>query len=102
MSRKCEISGVKPLKGRVIHRRGLAKKKGGVGQHVTATNVRTFDINLKKRRIWVPELNKFVTVKLTMRALKTINKNGAYKTLKAAGLIKAAPVAQTGAPAAKG
>lgn len=90
MSRKCEITGVRPLKGRVIHRRGLAKKKGGVGQHVTATNVRVFDINLKRRRIWVPELNEYVTVKLTAKALKTLNKNGAFKTLKAAGLIKTA------------
>jgi large subunit ribosomal protein L28 len=88
MSRKCEVTGVRPLKGRVIHRRGLAKKRGGVGMHVTATNVRVFDINLKKRRVWVPELNKFVTVKLTAKALKTINKNGAYKTLKEAGLLK--------------
>jgi large subunit ribosomal protein L28 len=35
----------------------------------------------------VAELNKFVTVKLTARALKTVNKNGAYSVLKTAGLI---------------
>jgi large subunit ribosomal protein L28 len=35
----------------------------------------------------VPELGKFVEVKLTARALKTVNKNGALKTLKAAGLV---------------
>jgi large subunit ribosomal protein L28 len=32
-------------------------------------------------------MNKFVTVKLTARALKTVNKNGAYSVLKTAGLI---------------
>ena len=34
------------------------------------------------------ELKKFVTVKLTARALKTVNKNGAYATLKKAGVIE--------------
>ena len=87
MSRVCSITGAKPSRGHVIHRRGLAKKKGGVGQHVTANTPRVFIPNLKVRRIWVPELNRFVTVKLSTRALKTITKNGAYRTLKQAGLI---------------
>jgi large subunit ribosomal protein L28 len=87
MSRECSITGAKPSKGHLIHRRGLAKKKGGVGQHVTANTPRLFKPNLKTRRIWVPELNRFVTVKLTTRALKTITKNGAFKTLKKAGLV---------------
>jgi large subunit ribosomal protein L28 len=65
----------------------MAKKKGGVGRHVTANTPRTFLPNLKTRRIWVPELNQFFTIKLTARALKTIAKNGAYQTLKKAGLI---------------
>jgi large subunit ribosomal protein L28 len=43
--------------------------------------------NLVKSRIFVPELNKTVTVQISTKALKTINKNGAYKTLKDAGLI---------------
>ena len=87
MSRVCSITGAKPTKGHVIHRRGMAKKKGGVGQHVTANTPRLFVPNLKTRRIWIPELERFVTVKLSTRALKTIAKNGAYKTLKAAGLV---------------
>ncbi|MBV9489735.1 MAG: 50S ribosomal protein L28 [Verrucomicrobia bacterium] len=87
MSRVCSITGAKPAKGHVIHRRGLAKKKGGVGQHVTANVQRQFIPNLKLRRLWVPELNRFIKVKLTARALKTITKNGAYRTLKKAGLI---------------
>ena len=87
MSRVCSITGAKPSKGSVIHRRGLAKKKGGVGQHVTANTPRFFVPNLKVRRIWVPELNRFIKVKLSTRALKTIAKNGAYRTLKAAGLV---------------
>ncbi|MBV8640467.1 MAG: 50S ribosomal protein L28, partial [Verrucomicrobia bacterium] len=43
--------------------------------------------NLQTKRIWVPELNRFVVVKLTARALKTMTKNGAFRTLKKAGLV---------------
>ena len=32
--------------------------------------------NLQKKRIWVKELNKFVTVKVTAAALRTVSKNG--------------------------
>ncbi|MEI6032848.1 MAG: 50S ribosomal protein L28 [Verrucomicrobiae bacterium] len=88
MSRKCSITGAKPVRGSKIHRRGLAKKKGGIGMHVTAVTPRFFCPNLKTKRVWVSELKKFVTVKATARAFKTISKNGALKTLSKAGLIK--------------
>jgi len=87
MSRTCSITGAKPRVGRKIHRSGLAKKKGGIGRHVTQVNKRMVTPNLQTKRIFVPELDRYVRVKLTARAIKTINKNGAYKTLKAAGLI---------------
>ena len=87
MSKVCTITGARPSRGHVIHRRGLAKKKGGIGQHVTANTKRTFTPNLKVRRLWVPELGKFVKVKLTARALKTVAKNGTFNTLKKAGVI---------------
>ena len=87
MSRVCTVTGAKPKRGSTIHRRGMAKKKGGVGRHVTANTPRYFTPYLQEKRIWVPELKRFVKVKLTARALKTINKNGAYATLKKAGII---------------
>ena len=87
MARECSITGAKAAKGHIIHRRGMAKKKGGVGRHVTANTPRLFLPNLQTKRIWVAELNRFVTVKLTARALKTITKNGAFQTLKKAGLV---------------
>jgi large subunit ribosomal protein L28 len=83
----CSITKASVSKGSVIHRRGMAKKKGGVGRHVTANTPRTFTPNLKTRRIWVPELKRFVTVKLTARAIKTVTRNGAYATLRKAGLV---------------
>jgi len=87
MAIKCEITGAKPKRGSTIHRRGLAKKKGGIGMHVTAVTARWHTPNLKRKRVWVPELKKFVVVKATTRAFKTISKNGAYKTLRKAGLV---------------
>jgi large subunit ribosomal protein L28 len=75
------------VRGSKIHRRGLAKKKGGIGMHVTAVTKRYFVPNLLSKRIFVPELNRWVQVKLTARALKTVTKNGAYATLKKAGVI---------------
>jgi len=47
MSKICEICGKKPVAGRTITRRGLARKKGGVGQKITGVNPRRFLPNLK-------------------------------------------------------
>ncbi|MEO0454270.1 MAG: 50S ribosomal protein L28 [Verrucomicrobiota bacterium] len=87
MSRICPITESKPSRGHRINRSGKAKKKGGIGMHVTSNTKREIIPNLRNKKIWVPELNKHVQVRVTARALKTIDKNGAYKTLKAAGLI---------------
>ncbi|MBU6231299.1 50S ribosomal protein L28 [Patescibacteria group bacterium] len=43
--------------------------------------------NLQRKRIYVPELKKTFVVNISTRALRTIEKNGAYRTLKKAGLI---------------
>jgi len=87
MAKVCSIRGSKVSRGRRVHRSGLAKKKGGIGRHITKTVKRSFSPNLKNKRIWVPELNRHVRVRLSTRALKTIDKNGAYSVLKKAGLI---------------
>ena len=87
MSRVCSIRGSKVRVGRKIHRSGLAKKKGGIGRHVTKTVKRKVSPNLHTKRIWVPELGKYVKIKASAKGLKTVNKNGAYATLKKAGLI---------------
>ena len=65
---------------------------GGYSNRTRATqfnptgNVRKYP-NIQRKRIYVPELGKSVLVKISTNALKTIQKNGAYKTLKAAGVI---------------
>ncbi|MBI2475911.1 MAG: 50S ribosomal protein L28 [Candidatus Taylorbacteria bacterium] len=44
--------------------------------------------NLQKKKIYIPELKKYIRLTLSTDAIKTINKNGAYRTLKKAGIIK--------------
>jgi len=52
------------------------------------TGKRRRQINLQEKKIFVPELNKSIKVKVSTRGIKTIKKNGAYATLKKAGLVK--------------
>jgi large subunit ribosomal protein L28 len=65
---------------------------GGYSNRVRATkfnptgNVRKYP-NLQKKKIYIPELKKSVTLELSTRAIRTINKRGAYATLKKAGLL---------------
>jgi large subunit ribosomal protein L28 len=74
----------------------ITKKSGQVGgkysNRVRATQFNPTGkwrrkANIQKKRIYVPELKKTVTVSISTKGLKTIQKNGAYKTLKKAGLI---------------
>ena len=74
MSRKCQITGKGPLSGNnVSHAHNRSKRRQLP--------------NLQKKRIYIPEEKRYVTVKLSARALKTINKNGAKATLQKAGLL---------------
>ncbi|MCZ7558422.1 MAG: 50S ribosomal protein L28 [Bacteroidia bacterium] len=74
MSRKCQITGKGPLVGNnVSHAHNRTKRRQLP--------------NLQKKRIYVPELKRFITVRVSARAIKTINKNGAMVTLQKAGLL---------------
>jgi large subunit ribosomal protein L28 len=50
MSRECFLSGKRTVFGRQYTRRGLAKRKGGVGRKITGNNLRTFKPNIQKVR----------------------------------------------------
>ena len=50
MSRVCEFCGKHPRAGRSIARRGLAKKKGGVGRKTTGVTRRMFKPNIQSVR----------------------------------------------------
>ena len=43
--------------------------------------------NLQKKTFFVPEINKKITLTLSTKAIKTINKKGTFAVLKEAGLI---------------
>ena len=89
MPKSCEVTGATVSTGHKIHRSGKAKKEGGIGKHITKVVKRKIRPNLlRSKRIWVPELNRWVRVTLTANALKTVNKNGAFKVLNEAGLLK--------------
>ena len=88
MSRVCQVTGRRTSVGNSYTRRGLAKSKGGVGKKTTGIARRQFKVNLQWKRIWVPELTRYVRVRLSTHAIRNISKNGAYKTLLKAGLVK--------------
>ncbi len=88
MTRVCTVTGRRTRVGNRIARRGLAKHRGGVGLKTTGITRRRFKPNLQWKRIWVPELGRFVRARLSAAAIRTIAKRGAYRVLLDAGLVK--------------
>ena len=69
MSKICSITGKRPL----------------VGNNVSKSNIKTKRRqlpNLQSKRIYIPELNKTVKIKLSVRAIKSIDKTGLLAYLK--------------------
>ena len=70
MARVCELTGKKPI----------------VGNKVSHSNIKTkrrFLPNLQKKRYFLAEEDKWVVMKVSSEAIRTINKNGLYATVKA-------------------
>jgi large subunit ribosomal protein L28 len=44
--------------------------------------------NIQKKKIFVPELGKSVRIEVSTTGMRTMKKNGIYKTLKKAGIVK--------------
>ena len=42
MAQICSVTGKRPSRGSIIHRKGQSKKSGGIGTHVTAITKRWF------------------------------------------------------------
>lgn len=51
MSRVCEVCGKGKVVGGSIVRKGLAKKKGGIGMHVVKNTKRTFKPNIQSAKV---------------------------------------------------
>lgn len=67
MARICELTGTKPLVGNNV-------------SHANNKTKRRFLPNLQKKKIWLPDEKRFITVKATARALRTLDKKG-YKAM---------------------
>ena len=70
MARVCELTGKKPI----------------VGNKVSHSNIKTkrrFLPNLQKKRYFLAEEDKWIVMKVSSEAIRTINKNGLYATVKA-------------------
>ena len=71
MSRVCQITGKKVMVGNnVSHSKRRTKRK--------------FYPNLQTKKFFIPEEGKWVTLKVSASALRTINKNGITAVLKEA------------------
>ena len=71
MSKTCEITGKKVMFG------------NNVSKSLNRTK-RRFDVNLIKKRFFIPDENKWIPLKIAASALKTINKKGISEVLKEA------------------
>ena len=76
MSKRCEVSDVGPMTGHNV-------------SHANNRTPRRFLPNLQSKRIWVQELKRYVNVKLSSKALKTVTKNG---TSEIAKLVRAGKI----------
>ena len=63
MSRKCQVTGVGPITGNNI-------------AHAHNKTKRRFLPNLQKKKIWIQELNRFVTLKISTSEIRNITKTG--------------------------
>ncbi|MEI8339138.1 MAG: bL28 family ribosomal protein [bacterium] len=85
MAKKCPILKIGTMMGGGYSNRTRATQYNPTGK------VRRMP-NLQKKKIYIPELKKSVSMVISARAIKTIQKNGAYATLKKAGLIRGGEV----------
>lgn len=63
MSRVCQLTNKKPMSGHNV-------------SHSNRKTKRRFLPNLQTKRLWLEEENRFVTLKISTKALRTITKRG--------------------------
>ncbi len=81
MARICDITGKTSQVGGGYSNRTRATKFNPTGK-------RRRQVNLQTKTLFVPELGKKITVRVSAKGLKTMKKRGAYLTLKTAGLVR--------------
>jgi large subunit ribosomal protein L28 len=84
MARRCEVTGKGTRAGMSIARRGLPKKKGGVGLKTTGHTKRVFKANIQKVRVLLPN-GTVLRMKLATSVIKkgeiTVRMNGVERTI---------------------
>ena len=68
MSRVCDVTGKKPMFGNKV-------------SHAHNKSRRRFDVNLQKKRFWLPDEKRFVTLKVSTRGMRIIDKKGIRKVV---------------------
>jgi large subunit ribosomal protein L28 len=68
MSKVCQITGKKVISGNNV-------------SHSNRKSKRTFEPNLHVKRFFVPEMEEWITLKVSAAGLRTINKKGIYAAL---------------------
>lgn len=63
MSRVCDVTGKKPMFGNNV-------------SHAHNKSRRRFNINLQKKRFWLPDEKRFVTLTVSIKGLRIIDKRG--------------------------
>lgn len=81
MSKECQITGKRTRRGYKYAIRGIAKKKKGIGLKVTGKTKRSFEPNIRTKRFWLPEENRFISLKISTGAMRTIDKKGIAKVV---------------------
>lgn len=79
MTKQCQVTGKKPIRGFKYVTRGIAKKKKGIGLKVTGKTKRVFNPNLIRKRFWYAEENRWVSLRLSAAAMRTVEKQGIAK-----------------------
>jgi large subunit ribosomal protein L28 len=69
MARVCQVTGKVPIGGNKVSHSNIKTK-------------RRFLPNLQKKRFYLAEEDKWITLKLSTDAIRTINKNGLYSVIK--------------------
>ena len=69
MSKICQVTGKKPMFGNNV-------------SHAKNKTRRRFDVNLQKKKFWLPEEKRFITLRLSMHGLRIVNKKGITRVVK--------------------
>lgn len=69
MSKVCQLTGKRPISGNNV-------------SHSNRRTKRRFEPNIQKKRYYIPEVDKWVTLKVSAKAHRNINKLGLYAYLK--------------------